>query len=151
MKHALLTAERSTCFRLNVGAIVVNGRNIISHGYNGVRAGEPHCRGNDCEGRFSCTLTTHAEENAIVRAGNRTEGGDLYCTDSPCEQCAALIVAYRIRRVFFQREYRKATHLDALMNRPWRVGGELISLYQVTPAGYVVDWRTKELVDAEGL
>jgi deoxycytidylate deaminase len=36
-------AERSTCLRAKVGAVIVRDRSIVSTGYNGAPAGMPHC------------------------------------------------------------------------------------------------------------
>ena len=36
-------ADRSTCLRAKVGAVIVRDRNILATGYNGSPAGLPHC------------------------------------------------------------------------------------------------------------
>lgn len=44
MKLALLTAQRATCCRRQVGCVILNARwHVIATGYNGVAAGLPHC------------------------------------------------------------------------------------------------------------
>jgi dCMP deaminase len=146
MEIAHVVAKRATCQRLNVGAIIVHNRNILSIGYNGVPPGEPHCSGNDCPGRFRCELTTHAEENAIKHMAIRDTDRDLltpidlYTTDSPCMGCAALCQHVGIKRVFFAIPYRELAPLDFLLE----VG---IEVYRITPAGYVIDWRDKSLTE----
>jgi dCMP deaminase len=138
---AHVVAKRATCQRLNVGAIVVHNRNILSIGYNGVPAGEPHCAGNDCLGRFRCELTTHAEANAIKHLTYLDAPKcDLYTTDSPCIACAALCQHVGIKRVFFAIPYRELAPLDFLLE----VG---IEVYRITPAGYVIDWKDKSLTE----
>lgn len=139
MEMADVAAKRSTCFRLNVGAILTQDDNIVSIGYNGTPPGEPHCSGNTCPGRNGCTLTWHAEANAINRCRVALTSGFncLYVTDSPCPDCSELMLANNVRRLFFRKLYRLNTHLTGLG----------IEVYQVTPAGYVVDWKTREVVD----
>ena len=140
MMMARAAAMRSTCFRLNVGALVVIDNRPVSVGYNGVRPGEPHCAGNACPGRQHCTLTTHAEANALAHVPEdlKTMACDLYVTHSPCPQCATTIwLDAPVKRVFFETEYRKTSHLDDLARR--------VELFRVTPAGYVVDYITGEV------
>jgi dCMP deaminase len=44
MRMARLVSTRSTCLRRAVGCILVDARrHVLSTGYNGVAAGEPHC------------------------------------------------------------------------------------------------------------
>ena len=61
-------AKRSTCFRLNVGAVVTSENNLVSCGYNGAAPGEPHCQGNDCplSDEGGCISSLHAESNDKV-------------------------------------------------------------------------------------
>ena len=59
----------------------------------------------------------HAEANAITkiaRSGNNSEGATLYVTDSPCIECAKLIIQAGIRRVVFSRSYRLTDGIDLL-------------------------------------
>jgi dCMP deaminase len=171
MDIAHVWSKRSTCHRLNVGAIVVVDGVAVSHGYNGVPAGAPHCSGNDCPGKMYCQETIHAETNAISRIPATINldypchalpnyrwcdhgglGGfmghtcgkkphvDMYVTDSPCENCAQAIVARGFKRVFFANPYRITDSLNTL-----RAGG--VEVYRVTPAGYVVEWFSKNVVE----
>lgn len=140
MEIASVAAKRATCSRLAVGAVLVHKNNLVSIGYNGVPAGEPHCAGNACPGKHACHLTTHAEVNALDRCENsRLRGLDLYVTHSPCPDCMTnLIRDQRVTRIFFGALYRRSEHLE----------GSLIPLFSVTPSGYVMDYQTKELIDA---
>ena len=71
-------AERSTCLRAKVGAVIVRDRSILATGYNGSPAGMPHCldvgcliyesRNPDGEIEQNCYRTIHAEINAITQA-----------------------------------------------------------------------------------
>lgn len=45
MGLAAVSALRATCYRRQVGAVLLNSRgHVLSTGYNGVAAGQPHCR-----------------------------------------------------------------------------------------------------------
>lgn len=141
MEIAHVVAKRSTCFRLNVGAVVVVNDRIVSIGYNGAPAGEPHCAGNDCPGvKPGHCPTIHAEENALKYAPPPTGAPrDLYVTHAPCEGCANLCLFYGVRRLFFNIPYRDTSGIDNLTE-------EGIEVYQVTPAGYVVQYPNREVV-----
>lgn len=139
MEMAEAAAKRSTCFRLNVGAIIVKNNNVESIGYNGPPSGEPHCTGNTCPGKDQCHLTIHAEANAINRATGIVFGSDMYVTDSPCNVCTQLILTNGIKRLFFRSLYRINDHLIPLSN--------YVAVYQVTPSGYVIDYMTREFVE----
>ncbi len=43
MQMAELTAQRSTCLRRHVGAVIVKDKHIIATGYNGAPKGLRHC------------------------------------------------------------------------------------------------------------
>src|SRR6266568_9087684 len=71
-------AERSTCLRAKVGAVIVRDRSILATGYNGSPAGLPHCVDVGCqiyesktpggEIEVNCWRNVHAEMNAITQA-----------------------------------------------------------------------------------
>ncbi len=143
MQMAEAAARRSTCRRLNVGAVLVHENNVISIGYNGPASGEPHCTGDDC-GVPSCSRAKHAEANAIERA-NLTQldffhpgSCTLYVTNSPCEHCFSDILEHRsIGRVVFKDEYRISGHLKV---------DHGIQVEKITPSGYLTDFVTGRLV-----
>lgn len=104
MPFAIAAAARSTCSRLNVGAIVTVNNRLRGSGYNGAPPKQAHCYhppGND----EPCRTTIHAEENAIKFASH-TRGGTLYTTHAPCYNCAAHIKISGIERVVFKEKYR---------------------------------------------
>jgi dCMP deaminase len=106
MNVAKAFAERSTCSRRKVGAVVVKDGHIISTGYNGAPSGDQHCVDGGCPrgklsfdecppfsdyNQFPC-VAIHAEANAIIRAGfDRCNGGMIYTTCKPCLQCEGMI------------------------------------------------------------
>ena len=139
MEMAKIVSKRSTCFRLNVGCVLVKNNRVVSCGYNGTPPGEPHCRGNRCPGRDGCNLTIHAEDNAI-RYLSVGMPDDAYITDSPCIRCAELLKATGIKRVFFETPYRNTDPLHWLK-------GNHVDVFQVTPSGYCIDWFTKEIME----
>jgi dCMP deaminase len=118
MGVAKLCAKRSTCGRLQVGAVIADLGRIISTGYNGPPSGFDHCEKHGCNLLAVCTRTVHAESNAIAfaaRFGIRTNGCSMYGTDSPCIDCAKLIVQAGIRRFIYFREYRDTTPLELMI------------------------------------
>jgi dCMP deaminase len=105
------TAERfgalSTAKRLQVGAIVVKDNRIISIGYNGMPSGW----NNECEDENFKTKpeVLHAEENAIAKLASSHESGkgaEIYITHSPCMNCAKLIYASGVAKVYYKHKYR---------------------------------------------
>lgn len=115
-------AARGTCDRLRVGAVVAHTGRVVSTGYNGAPAGLPHCdhRGiSPVDSRIiePCMKAVHAEANAIAfaaRYGVSIEGAVMYCTHSPCYNCAFLIINAGISRVVFAEPYRDPYPLDTL-------------------------------------
>ena len=108
-------ARNSYCKRRQVGALIVKNRMIISDGYNGTPSGFE----NICEEENNTTkpYVLHAEANAITKvakSNNSSDGATLYITDSPCMECAKLIIQSGIRRVVFDRKYRITDGLDLL-------------------------------------
>lgn len=115
LKMAQIWAENSYCKRRQVGALVVKDQMIISDGYNGTPSGFE----NVCEDGNNVThpYVLHAEANAITklaRSSNNSEGSTLYITDSPCIECAKLIIQAGIKRVVYAREYRLTDGADLL-------------------------------------
>jgi dCMP deaminase len=115
-------AERSTCTRAKVGAVIVRDKNILATGYNGAPAGMPHCLDAGClvytsrtpsgDVEENCFRTIHAEINAIAQAaknGASIRDADIYITHTPCIHCVKVLINTGIRRIFYEREYKRAT------------------------------------------
>ena len=115
-------AERSTCTRAKVGAVIVRDKNILATGYNGAPAGMPHCIDSGClvytsktptgEVEENCFRTIHAEINAIAQAaknGASIRDADIYITHTPCIHCVKVLINTGIKRIFYEREYKRAT------------------------------------------
>lgn len=121
MKLAWLVAERSTCVRHHVGAVIVRDKRILTTGYNGAAAGTKDCLELGClrnelnipsGTRHEICRAIHAEQNAIIQAGTHginINGGTLYCTHSPCILCAKMIANAKIKRVVMSIEYPDET------------------------------------------
>lgn len=117
MGVAQLVAQRGTCLRLQVGALVALDGRIISTGYNGAPAGMEHCNVSNCSWDKPCERTIHAEANAIVfaaRHGVKLDGSTLYTTYSPCKTCAGLIINAGVKLVVYKKAYRDSEPLDIL-------------------------------------
>ena len=117
IEMAYVWARNSYCKRMQVGALIVKENMIISDGYNGTPSGFD----NLCEDENNITkpYVLHAEANAITKvakSNNSSNGATLYVTDSPCIECAKLIIQAGIKRVVYSRKYRITDGLD-LLNR----------------------------------
>ena len=112
MQMAELTAQRSTCLRRHVGAVIVKDKHIIATGYNGAPRGIAHCDekggclreklGVPSGERHELCRALHAEQNAIIQAatlGQSIEGATIYITNQPCVICAKMIINAGIERI----------------------------------------------------
>ena len=156
MSMARAASMRSTCSRLNVGAIITQDNSPVSVGWNGAEAGAPHCSGNECPGMTpgQCPAL-HAEANAIKKAQNILTCNkvvDLYVTHSPCSACSLAIINswLYVKRIFFEIPYRSTQHLgmfaDSYPDQEHPDKLRNTAVYEVTPAGYIVEYFTREVV-----
>ena len=123
MKVAELTATLSYAKRLQVGAVIVKGNQTIGTGYNGM----PTDWENTCEYTIEDAMgydtfktkpeVLHAESNALMKVARSTEsseGATLFCTHSPCMDCAKLIYQAGIETVYYKETYRSEDGLNFL-------------------------------------
>ena len=135
-------AERSTCLRAKVGAVITRDRSILATGYNGAPSGMPHCLDVGClvyesqtpagDIEENCFRTIHAEMNAIAQAarnGTSIEGADFYVTHSPCIHCFKVLVNTGIRTIRFAKPYKLETVEELRRNS----GVELIHVRSSAP------------------
>ena len=120
-----MVAQRSTCLRRKVGAILVRDKRIIATGYNGAPAKVSHCLDIGClreqQGipsgeRHELCRGLHAEQNAIIQAalhGFSVEGATLYCTNMPCSICSKMLINARIEKIYYKEGY--ADSLSSLL------------------------------------
>jgi dCMP deaminase len=121
LRMAVILSSRSTCKRIGsdgkikrVGCVVTNKRldNVLSVGYNGNARGLPdECTYMGKEGGCGCL---HSEANAISKCLSPDQDKVAFCTDSPCENCAKLLINSGFSRVVYLRQYRITTGLDFL-------------------------------------
>jgi dCMP deaminase len=115
-----LVAQRATCLRRKVGAILVRDKRIISTGYNGAPSRISHCLEVGClreaQGipsgeRHELCRGLHAEQNAIIQAalqGVSVEGATLYCTNQPCSICSKMLINAGIVGISYAEGYADA-------------------------------------------
>ncbi len=119
MQICRVVAQRSTCTRAAVGAVIVKDRTILATGYNGSPVGMPHCtevgclvyNSTDPDGQTeeNCFRTIHAEINAIGQAakhGVSIAGSSVYITHSPCIHCLKVLINVGIQRICFEKPYK---------------------------------------------
>ncbi|HOO55390.1 MAG TPA: cytidine/deoxycytidylate deaminase family protein [bacterium] len=126
MKICNVVAERSTCIRRHVGALIVKDKRILATGYNGAPSGLTHCEQIGClrekmgipsGERQEICRGLHAEQNAIIQAsqyGFSIAGSTLYCTTQPCITCAKMIINAGIERIVFEGDYPDSLSLDMI-------------------------------------
>lgn len=136
-----LFAQRSTCYRQNVGAIITYKHRIVSTGYNGSAPGEPHCLGSACPltPAGGCSKSIHAEVNALNFSPKHLYHLTLYVSLSPCLECANRIIeSGRVEKLFYRQEYRVREGLDLLIKSG-------VQVFRVTPAGHIINATTNQL------
>lgn len=123
MQTAVVWSARSTCSRLQVGAVLSREGRILSVGYNGVPSGFADCdhtcdcepdtwiptHAVECHSRKPCDEAIHAEANAIAwaaRDGHSTRGALMHVTHAPCVWCAKFIVNAGVVEVRYANSYR---------------------------------------------
>jgi len=153
MDMAEVVAQRGTCFRSCVGAILTMDNNPISMGYNGPPSGEDHCHGNECrlDETGGCLRADHAEANAINRATlilNKFDGLfdgriDLYTTHAPCLDCAIIISKSLVDRLYYRHPYRNPQGLEIVLAST--------NVFRVLPSGTIIGETTKQFINPETL
>ena len=104
-------ATRSTCPRRKAGAIITDGKQVLSTGYNGVPRGYPHCTDIPCDGYHDPSGDTsrchaiHAEINAIIQCSQLHRATVMYTSARPCFKCALVICNTPIRTIFYNESY----------------------------------------------
>lgn len=117
--------------RLKVGTVIVKDNRIISIGFNGTTPGSDNiCEDKRLIGKSnffnvidaSYELITkpeviHSEMNALhklARSHESGEGSAMFCTHSPCLECAKGIIMSGITSFYYESEYRSNDGLEFL-------------------------------------
>ena len=116
MDLAIRIADMSHDTDKKVGSIVVKENNILAFGFNGMPSGMP----NECKKQDGSTKreVIHAESNAICKLAKTTssaEGATMYCTLSPCIECAKLMIQSGITRFVFNELYKNDAGIRMLL------------------------------------
>lgn len=118
-------AERSTCLRKKVGAIIVKKKKILCTGYKGAPSGIENCLNTGClrdeydleeGGRKEICRGLHAPQNAIVQGslfGVQLEGGTMYVTHFPCIICMKMLINAGIGTIVVEGEELDAPQSEA--------------------------------------
>lgn len=148
MALAVVTAQRSTCIRRNVGCVLLNARgHVLATGNNGVASGQAHCNeqtalkfktkpirhhvpvfGHACKGhdlppgQDSCEAI-HAEQNALLQCKDVYDIHTAYVTLSPCMACCKILLNTSCRKIVFLKEWDdpKPKELWLKSGRQWEL------------------------------
>lgn len=106
LQIAEVVALRSVDAKTQVGCIIVDGdKRIVSTGYNGTPPGFDDSQ-IDWFQDTKHPYIIHAEQNALIRAdGLKLKNATLYCSYSPCSECAKNIASAGIARVVYRNLY----------------------------------------------
>jgi dCMP deaminase len=112
MAHAERAAQESNCSRLAVGAVLRPYQSEVT--YAASNQAETPCEHAE---NAPCTRAVHAEARVVAaaaRAGNSTEGAQVFVTHAPCEVCAMLLVGAGVRAVYWRHPYRDMGGIELL-------------------------------------
>lgn len=83
-----------------VGAVIADGKRLVSTGFNGFAQGCDDSPAVYADRDQKLSRVVHAEVNAILFAGRRLDGCTLYTVPfSPCDRCAGVVIQAGIKRV----------------------------------------------------
>lgn len=115
MDLAKAVSTRSTCLRRKVGAVAVNPRHmVIGTGYNGAPSSMAHCTPETCirvknhipsGEKLEMCKAVHAEQNLVVRLGDKLENATIYITTRPCTTCTKLLIQAGVKEIVWDKDY----------------------------------------------
>jgi len=98
-----------------VGAVLVRGNRIVGAGFNGLPSGvqDDHSRLTDSLAKNA--MVVHAEENALLVAGDRARGATLYVYGLPvCARCASSIIQAGVSEVIARAPDQRFESLEEI-------------------------------------
>lgn len=117
MDMAYEQAEKSSCFRAKVGAVLVKDGMVVAQGYNNMTGGINDCAEVGCireklnipsGTRREVCRAICAEQLAIseaARNGVKLDGSIAYITTFPCHICAKLLVSSGVSEIVYDKDY----------------------------------------------
>ena len=117
MDMAYEQAEKSSCFRAKVGAVLVKDGLVVAQGYNNMTGGINDCAEVGCireklnipsGTRREVCRAICAEQLAIseaARNGIKLDGSVAYITTFPCHICAKLLVSSGVSEIVYDKDY----------------------------------------------
>ena len=117
MDMAYEQAEKSTCLRTKVGAVLVKDGKVVAQGYNNVTGGVKDCKDVGCirdimhipsGTRREICRAICAEQLAITEAarnGISVDGSVAYITTYPCHICAKMLVSSGVTEIVYDKDY----------------------------------------------
>lgn len=117
MDMAYEQAEKSSCFRAKVGAVLVKDGLVVAQGYNNMTGGINDCAEVGCireklnipsGTRREVCRAICAEQLAIseaARNGIKLDGSIAYITTFPCHICAKLLVSSGVSEIVYDKDY----------------------------------------------
>jgi dCMP deaminase len=137
---ARFVAEWSKDPNAKVGAVVFARRGgDISIGYNGFPIGVEDTVDRLLDNETKQELVVHAEQNALLAAGGRTQGATIYVWGKPvCARCAGSIIQAGVTRVValdpaLGDPNSKWTRFGQLADEMFREAGVQTTYYHVVP------------------
>lgn len=144
MQMAELTSLLSSAIRLKVGSVLVKNNRVLATGYNGTPSGwDNNCENKDYmardaggwldieeieerwphedeHGRYLLKTkpeVLHSEMNCLMHVARSTESSlasTMFCTHSPCLDCAKAIYQAGVNKFYWRTAYRDNGGIDFL-------------------------------------
>ena len=127
MDMAYEQAEKSSCLRAKVGAVLVLNGKVVAQGYNNMTGGINDCAEVGCireklniqsGTRREICRAICAEQLAIseaARNGVEIDGSTAYITTYPCHICAKLLVSSGVVEIVYDKDYPDELSKNFLM------------------------------------